>query len=88
MWVTDSEDTDSEGNDSEDMTELLESEQMVAVKKNSEFQEVLQCDLRGHGLDRSVKREELRQGRHNVPQMQKKGPSRFRAMRYMRALWS
>ena len=39
MWVTDSEDTDSEGSNSEDTTESLESlsEQMVAVKKTVSF---------------------------------------------------
>ena len=48
MWVIDSEDTDSEGNDSEDTTESLGGEQTVAIKKSVSFKKfysVIKADM-------------------------------------------
>ena len=50
MWATDSEDTDSEGNDSEDMTKSLESEQTVAVKKTVSFKKFYSMTQEDMGL--------------------------------------
>ena len=87
VWDIDSEDTDSEGNDSEGTIESLGGEQKVDVKKTVSFKKFYSVIRGDMGLtDR--RREATTTGQTQCSYDAKKGLSRFRAMRYTKALWS
>ena len=87
VWVTDSEDTDSEGNDGGNTTELSESEQTVVVKKTVSFKKFYSVIREDMGLTDRRRERSYDRADTMFPRC-KKGLSRFRAMRYTRALWS